>query len=107
VIDHACVRLCVLRTGASLLIMGCQVVAIHCDRFGCLSGEDGAWTSGGFGCGLFHGNICCRERESSKKSNRVSTIGEVGMACTLGDVTGNAGSGSVSGGTLGGVAGVI
>ncbi len=82
------------------------MVAILCDGFGCLSGEDGAWTSGGFSCGLCHGNTCCREREFSKKSNHVGTIGVVGMACTLGDVTGDAGSGNVSGGTLGGVAGV-
>jgi hypothetical protein len=105
VIDHACVRLCVLRAGASLS-MGCQVVAIRCDWFGCLSGKDGAWISGGFGCGLFHGNTCCGERESSKKSNCVGTTGVVGMVCTLGDVTGDTGSGSVSGGTFGGAAGV-
>ncbi len=104
-IDHACVQLCVLRAGASSS-MGCRVVAICCDRFGCLSGEDGAWTSGGFGHGLCHGETCWRERESSKKSNPVGTIGVVGMACTLGDVTGDVGSVSVSGGTLGGVAGV-
>jgi hypothetical protein len=104
-IDCACVRLCVLRAGASLL-MGCQVVAIRCDWFGCLSGEDGVWTSGGFGRGLCRGNTWCRERESSKKSNCVSTIVVVGLAYTLGDVTGDAGSESVSGGTLGGVAGV-
>jgi hypothetical protein len=82
------------------------VVAIRCDWFGWLSGKDGAWTSGGFGGGLCRGNTCCGKRESSKKSNCVGTIGVVGMACTLGDVTGDAGAGSVSGGTLGGVAGV-
>ncbi len=82
------------------------MVAICCDWFGCLSGEDGAWTSGGFSRGLCHGNTCCGERESSKKSNRVGTTDVVGMSCTLGDVAGDAGSGSVSRGTLGGAAGV-
>ncbi len=104
-IDQACVQLCVLRTGASSS-MGCQVVAIRCDRFGCLSGKDGVWNSGGFVRGLCHGNTHCGERESSKKSNCVGAAGVVGMSCTLGDVTGDAGSGSISGGTLGGAAGV-
>ncbi len=53
--------------------------------------------------GLCRGNTHCRERESSKKSNCVGTTGVVG-SCTLGDVTGDACSGSVSGGTLGGAA---
>ncbi len=86
--------------------MGCQVVAIRCEQFGCLSGKDGAWTSGGFRHGLYCGNTHCGERESSKKSNCVGTIGVVGIACTLGHVIGDAGSESVSGGTLVGVAGV-
>ncbi len=90
-IDFACVRLCVLPAGASLST-GCRVVAICCDRFGCLSVEDGPWTSGGFIGGLCRGDTRCGERESSKKSNCVGTIGVVGMACTLGDVTGDAGS---------------
>jgi hypothetical protein len=71
-----------------------------------MSGEDEAWTSGGFGHGICHGNTHCEERESSKKSNHVGTTGVVGMLCTLGDVAGDAGSGSVSGGTFGGAAGV-
>ncbi len=71
-----------------------------------MSGEDGAWTSDGFGRGLCHGNTHCAERGSSKKSKRVGTTGVVGMSCTLGDVTGDAGSESVSGGTLGGAVGV-
>jgi hypothetical protein len=82
------------------------VVAICCDWCGGLSGEDGAWTSGGFSSGLCHGNTPCRERESSKKSNCVGTTGLVGMSCTLGDLAGDADSGSVSRGTLGGAAGV-
>ncbi len=104
-IDGACVQLRVLRAGASLLT-GCQVVAICCDCCGCLSGKDRAWTSGGFGRGLFRGNTRCGEKESSKKPNCVGTTGVVWMSCTLGDVAGDAGSGSVSRGTLGGAAGV-
>ena len=103
--DRTYVQLCVLHAGASLF-MRCQMVAICCDWCGCLSGKDGAWTSGGFGRGLCCGDTSCRERESSKKSNCVGTTGVVGMSCTLGDVAGDAGSGSVSGGTLGGAAGV-
>ncbi len=60
----------------------------------------------GSAMGFFHGNTCCRERESSKKFNCVGTTGVLGMSCTLGDVAGVADSGSVSGGTLGGAAGV-
>jgi hypothetical protein len=87
--------------------MGCRMVAsIRCDLCGCLSGKDGAWTPGGLIRGLCCGDNCCRERESSKKSYCVGTTGVVGMSCTLGDVAGDAGSGSVSGGTLGGAAGV-
>ncbi len=82
------------------------MVAIRCDWCGCLSGKDGAWTSGGFSRALFHGNTHCGARESSKKSNCVGTTGVVVMSCTLGDVAGDAGSGSVSRGTLGGAAGV-
>ena len=82
------------------------MVAICYDWFGCLSGKDGAWTLSGFGHGICRGNTHCGEKESSKKSNRVGTTGVVGMSCTLGDMTGDAGSGSVSGGTLGGAAGV-
>jgi hypothetical protein len=103
--DLACVQLCVLRAGASSLT-GCRVVAIHCDWCGCLGGEDGARTAGGFGPGLCRGDTCCRERESSKKFNPVGTTGVLGMSCTLGDVAGVAGSGSVSRATLGGAAGV-
>jgi hypothetical protein len=105
VIDRACVQLRVLRAGASSST-GCRVVAIRCDWCGCLSGKDGAWTSGGFGRGLCCGDTSCRERESSKKSNCVGTTGVVGMSCTLGDVAGDAGSGSVSRGNLGGAPGV-
>ena len=104
-IDLACVQLCVLRAGASSLT-GCREVAVHCDWCGCLGGEDGARTAGGFIHGLCRGNTHFGERESSKKSNCVGTIGVVGIACTLGHVIGDAGSGSVSGGTLVGVAGV-
>ncbi len=64
--------------GASLLT-GCQVVAIRCDRCGCLSGEDGARTSVGFGRGLCHGDTHCEERGSSKKSNRAGTAGVLEM----------------------------
>ncbi len=60
----------------------------------------------GFCCGLCCGDTCCGERESSKKSNPVGTTGVVGMLCTLGDVTGDAGSGNEYGGTLGSAAGV-
>jgi hypothetical protein len=105
VIDLACVQLFVLRAGSSSST-GCRVVSIRCDRWGCLGGEDGAWIAGGLGCGLCHGNTCCRERESSIKSNHVSTTGVLGMSCTLGDVEGVAGLGCISGGTLGGAAGV-
>jgi len=105
VIDLACVQLCVLHAGASSST-GCRVVAIRCDWCGCLGGEDGAWTAGGFGHGLCRGNTCCGEREFFKKFNCVGTTGVLGMSCTLGDVAGVAGSGSVSGGTLGGAAGV-
>ncbi len=125
--DRTCVQLCVLRAGASSLT-GCRMVVICCDWCGCLSGKDGAWTLGGFGHGLCHGKTCCRERESSKKSNRVGTTGVVGLSCTLGSlavllverrgdgqgdgsivptlgsVAGDAGSGRASGGTLGGSA---
>jgi hypothetical protein len=86
--------------------MGCRVVAIRCDWCGCLDGEDGARTAGGFSLGLCHGNTCCRERESFKKFNHVGTTSVLGMSCTLGDMAGVAGSGSVSEGTLGGAAGV-
>jgi hypothetical protein len=86
--------------------MGCWVVAIRCDQCGCLGGEDGARKAGGFGCELCRGDTCCRERESSKKFNRVGTTGVLEMSCSLGDVAGVAGSGSVSEGTLGGAAGV-
>ncbi len=41
-----------------------------------------------------------------KKINCIGTTGVLGMSCTLGDVTGVAGLGSVSGSTLGGAAGV-
>ncbi len=104
-IDLACVRFRVLRAGASSLT-GSWVVAIRCDWCGCLGGEDGAQTAGGFGFGLCRGNTRCGERESSKKSNCVGTTGVLGMSCILGDVAGVAGLGSVSGGTLGGAAGV-
>jgi hypothetical protein len=86
VIDCACVQLRELCAGASLLT-GCQVVAIRCDWCGCLSGEDGAWTSGGFGFGLCCGYTCCEEREVSKKSNHVGTTGVLEMSCTLGLLT--------------------
>ncbi len=66
----------------------------------------GLGTLMGFGCGLCCGDTCCKERESSKKSNCAGTTGVVGMSCTLEDVAGDAGSGSVSRGTLGGAAGV-
>jgi hypothetical protein len=82
------------------------VVAICCDQCGCLGGEDGAQNDGGFGCGLCRGNTRCGERESSMKFNRFGTTGVLGMSCTLGDVAGVAGLGSVSGGTLGGADGV-
>ncbi len=104
-IDLACVQLYVLRAGASSST-GFRVVAIRCDWSGCLGGEDGARTAGGFGCGLCRGNTCCKERESSKKFNCVGTTGVLRMSCTLGDVAGVAGLGSVSRGTLGGAAGV-
>jgi hypothetical protein len=124
VMDHTCVWLCVLRAGASSS-MECQMVDICCDWCGCLSGEDGAWTLGGFGRGLCRGKTHCGERESSMKSNRVGTTGVVGLLCTLGSlavllverrgdgqgdgsivptlggVVGDAGSGRASGGTLG------
>jgi hypothetical protein len=51
-------------------------------------------------------NTRCRESESSKKTNFVGTIGVFGMTCILGDAIGDAGSGNVSWGILGGVAGV-
>ncbi len=82
------------------------MVAIHCDWCGCLGGEDGACTAGGFGHGPCHGKTCCGQKESSKKFNRVGTTGVLGMSCTFGDVAGVVGSGSVSRGTLGGAAGV-
>ncbi len=82
------------------------MVSIRCDWCGCLGGEDGARTAGGFGYGLCCGNTCCGETESSKKSNRVGTTGVLGMSCTLEDVAGIAGLGSISRGTLGGAAGV-
>ncbi len=104
-IDLACVQLSVLRAGASST-MGCWVVAIRCDWCGCLGGEDGAQTAGGFANGFCRGNTCCGERESSKKFNCVGTTGVLGMSCTLGDVAGVAGLGNVSRGTLGGAAGV-
>jgi hypothetical protein len=78
VMDCTCVQLCVLRAGASLST-GCRMVVIYCDWCGCLSGEDGAWTLGGFGHGLFHGKTRCGERESSKKSNQVSKPGVAGL----------------------------
>jgi hypothetical protein len=62
------------------------MVVICCDWCGCLSGKDGAQTLGGFGRGLCHGNPCCRERISSKKSNQVGTRGIVGLSCTLGSL---------------------
>ncbi len=104
-IDLACVQLCVLRAGESSST-GCRVVVICCDWCGCLGGEDGTRTAGGFGRGLFRGDTHCGERESSKKFNCVGTTGVLVMSCTLGDVAGVAGLGSVSGGTLGGAAGV-
>jgi hypothetical protein len=126
VIDRTYVWLHVLRAGASSLT-GCQMVVICCDWCGCLSGEDGAWTLGGFGCGICCGKTRHGERESSKKSNQVGTTGVVGLSCTLGSLTvlvesrgdgrgdglivptlggvaGDASSGRVSGGTLGGAA---
>ncbi len=63
------------------------MVAIRCDWCGCLSGEDEAQTSGGFGSGLCRGDTHCGERGLSKKSNRVSTTGVLGMSCTLGLLT--------------------
>jgi hypothetical protein len=63
------------------------VIAIRCDQCGCLSGEGGAQTSGGFGHGLCRGNTCCGERESPKKSNCVGTTGVLGLSCTLGLLT--------------------
>ncbi len=57
-IDQTCVRLCVLRTGVSLST-GCQMVVICCDWCGCLGGEDGAQTLGGFGRGLCCGKTHC------------------------------------------------
>jgi hypothetical protein len=105
VIDLACVQLCVLHPGASSST-GCWVVSIRCDWCGCLGGEDGARTAGGFVRELCRGNTGCGERESSKKSNRVGTTGVLWMSCTLGDVAGVAGLGSIPRGTLGGAAGV-
>jgi hypothetical protein len=67
-------------------MMGCQVVALCCDLGGCFSGKDMAQTSGGFGRRLFCGDTCCRERESSKKSNCVGTTGVLGVSCTLGSL---------------------
>ncbi len=69
------------------IVNGVPSGAIRCDWCGYLSGVDGAWTSGGFGCGLCHGDTHCRERESSKKSNCVGTTGVLGMSCTLGSLT--------------------
>jgi hypothetical protein len=89
-----------------------------------MSGKDGAQTLGGFGRGLCLGKMHCGERESSKKSNRVRTTGDVGLSCALGSLTvpieqrgygrgdglivptlqgvaGDAGLGHASGGTLG------
>jgi hypothetical protein len=86
VIDQTCVRLCVLRTGASSST-GCRMVVICCDWCGCLSSKDGARTLGGVGHGLCHGKTCCSERESSKKSNQVDTTGIVGLSCILGSLT--------------------
>ncbi len=100
-IDLAWVQLSVLRARASSS-MDCRVVAIRCDWCGCLGGEDGDRTAGGFSRGLCRGDTCCRERESSKKLNCVGTTGALGMSCTLGDVAGVTGLGSVSRGTLGG-----
>ncbi len=125
-IDQTCVRLRVSCAGASLST-GCRMVVIRCDCCGCLSGEDGAQTLGGFGPGLCHGKTRCRERESSKKSNQASTTGVVGLSCilgsltvpverrgdgqgdglivpTLGGVAGDAGLGRLCSGTLGGAA---
>ena len=62
------------------------MVVICCDWCGCLSGEDRAQTLGGFGLGICCGETRCGERESSKKSNRVGTIGVVGLSCTLGSL---------------------
>ncbi len=84
-IDRASVQLSVLRAGASLS-MEYRVVAICCDWCGWLSVEDGAWTFGGLGSGLCHGNACCGERELSMKSNRVGTTDVLGMSCTLGSL---------------------
>jgi hypothetical protein len=126
VIDWTCMRLCVLCAGA-LLPTGCQMVVICCGWCGCLSDKDGAQTLGGFGCGLCCGKIHRGERESSAKSNQVGTPGVVGLSCilgslvvpvermrdgqrdglivpTLGGVAGDASSGRVFGGTLGGTA---
>jgi hypothetical protein len=103
------------------------MVVICCDWCGCLSGEDGARTLGGFVSGFCGGKSCCGERESSKKYNRVGTTDVVGLSCTLGSLTvpverrgdgqgdglivptlggvaGDAGLGRASGGTLGGAA---
>jgi hypothetical protein len=85
VMDHSCVKLCVLCAGVSLST-GCQMVAICCDWCGCLSGKDGARTFGGFGRGLCHGKTRCKERESPKKSNCVGTTGVVGLPFTLGSL---------------------
>jgi hypothetical protein len=63
------------------------MVVFHSDWCGCLSGKDGSRTLGGFGHGLSHGKTCCKERESSEKSNQVGTTGIVGLSCTLGSMT--------------------
>ncbi len=84
--DRTCVRFRVLRTEVSSLT-GCQMVVICCDWCGCLSGKDGAWTFGGFIHGICCGETHCGERESSKKSNGISTTGVVGLSCTLGSLT--------------------
>ncbi len=84
--DRTCLQLRVLRAGASLLT-GCQMVAIHYERCGCLSGKDGAWTFDGFCRGLCRGKTRHGERKSPKKSNCVYTTSVVGLSCTLGSLT--------------------
>ncbi len=84
--DRTYVQLHVLRAGVSSL-KGHQMVATRCDQCGCLRGEDGAQTFGGFGHGLCRGEAYCGEREPPKKSNRVGTTGVVGLSCTLGSLT--------------------
>jgi hypothetical protein len=62
------------------------MVVICCDWCGCLSGKDGARILGVFGHGLCRGQTHHGERESFKKSNRVS-ISVMGLSCTLGSLT--------------------